>query len=656
MATEGMFFNIGLNVTNALAAARALTQSVGGIKSGFQGLGSVGVAAVRGITSAFQGLGNILFKLPDQARAVSGILRGMSGPLEAAASVEDLEQKIQTLTGSVDGAKSLLSELKRQADSSSYSLLGLADATAILLSFQEPMRDLPKTIAQLGDVAAGDEQKLKELALLWGQARLNEKLYTQDLMQLSLRGIPAMAMLAEQTGKSTAEVREMVEAGEIGFSNLRRMFDDLTSAGGRFENMTATMAATTSGRFSTLMDAWRGLQAAMGKPINTSLRDVMERVGKLMDSLKGKAEQWGQSIANVIDYLTVAADQGRLGEVIGTKLKLAGMELVDLLVKGFQFATEYLSASLEQVGAKVAGLLPGTGDAAKEMEASAARRKAMLMNDGVMGQAGLPAASGLGKILFALRDQSDEMDRQIALGVIGLRLQREKDRLAREAAVNAKGEAEMIKKANALRDKALAAAALDFQRPVVKAKGVWDTLTGAINDAVQAVLNFQANARNSPLFRAQQIVAGALNGAAGAPAGGGAGGGGFGGGGDTTDHGRPGGTRNLGRTGQMMMRFQQADPKKRGSWSDFVKHEMGMDFDKLGDKERAMILAGDPGGKAKNRMGREAERRAASDRMKAVAGAVGATDPKDARGQRTLALLEKYLPEMAKMLKTAVEE
>ncbi len=652
-----MFFTIGLDVTHALTAARGLVMATRAIKSAVVDLGG---ATLNGLVRSLRSVGDTLWKLPQQAQALSGMLQGLSGPLKAAADMEELEIRFQTMTGSIEGAAKSLGELRRLADASSYGMMGLTDAAGILLSFAEPLNELPKTIAMLGDVAAGDENKLKELALLYGQARANGKLYTQDLMQLALRGIPAMAMLSEITGKNAEETKKMVEAGEVGFGQLKQLFKTLTEEGGRFQGMTAAMAATTKGRFSTLMDSWQGLQLELGKPINASLNNVMERVGKLMDSLKGKAGEWGEKVAGVVDYLTIASDQGRLGEVISVKLKLAGMEFIDIMVKGFQYAAEYMSVKAEKIAATIAESF-GMKKEAEKMSEHAKMREGVLEHNGVTGQAGMPASSGLGKILYDLRDQNQLMDAQIALGVVGLRLQREKERAAREAAVNQKQELarqrEMTKLSWALgvpHDVAPKSSWTRFGETLSKLPGKLAAVAAKVADAVDS----------DPMRRATRVMetalqkVGSTSGAhagGGMPSGGFVGGGGGGSGMDGREPRRRGSARTLGRTEGLMMQYQQADRGRRGTWAGFVQERMGSDFSKLGDKERAVILAANPGGKAKDRMGREAERRAASDRAKATAAGTGPDDG-DKAGQRRLAVMEKYLPELAKLLKKATDE
>lgn len=91
----------------------------------------------------------------------------------------------KVMLGSQEKATKKVQELKEMAAKTPFEMSDLADATETLLSFQVPAEDAQEILRQLGDISLGNKEKLKGLALVFGQVSSAGKLTGQDLMQFN---------------------------------------------------------------------------------------------------------------------------------------------------------------------------------------------------------------------------------------------------------------------------------------------------------------------------------------------------------------------------------------------------------------------------------------------------------------------------------------
>ena len=80
----------------------------------------------------------------------------------------------------------------------------LADAGRKLIAFGESADSVPETLRRIGDVSAGVQAPVNEIAELYGKARVQGRLFAEDINQLTGRGIPIIQQLARQFGAAGA--------------------------------------------------------------------------------------------------------------------------------------------------------------------------------------------------------------------------------------------------------------------------------------------------------------------------------------------------------------------------------------------------------------------------------------------------------------------
>ena len=241
------------------ASARRMGKMTG---AGLAGLGKGGAAAL--------GKGFAVTAIALKAgigAALAGGAAAMGVGVKAVNSAADFEQTkvaFSTLIGDAAKAEQTLAKLRKLGAETPFEFPELADAGRKLIAFGESADTVPETLRRIGDVSAGIQAPINEIAEIYGKARVQGRLFAEDVNQLTGRGIPIIGELAKQFGVNESQVRKLVESGQVGFPQIEKAFINMTSKGGKFAGMMETQSKTTKGLFSTLKDSVNEVFLALG--------------------------------------------------------------------------------------------------------------------------------------------------------------------------------------------------------------------------------------------------------------------------------------------------------------------------------------------------------------------------------------------------------
>lgn len=322
-----------INVTNRMSAAMA----------GLAG------KSFGGLTTSARVLGDVLFKLPDQMRALQGAVQGLSWPSKLASSAETTGKAFQVLVGNAAQANEAMEQIRQLAAETPFEFPELADSARALVAFGEGSETVAATLRRIGDVAAGTSNRVSELATLYGKARIAGTLYAEDINQLTERGIPVLQEFAKQLGTGVDQVKKLGSEGKINFSLLEKAFMDLTGEGGKFHGMMEAMSTTMDGRMSSLTDSVKALAAAVGKGMNDALKPLAEAATAQFDALGEQAAEVGKAIGYGIDFSVATVQAGNLGEIARLGLEEAGLRFADGLISYSMKAITFIGAGLTDI-------------------------------------------------------------------------------------------------------------------------------------------------------------------------------------------------------------------------------------------------------------------------------------------------------------------
>lgn len=336
-----------------------MNSAAGGIQSSIPAFGSV--------TNAISGVASAAMKAAAAVAAIGAA--GVGYGIKLAADAEQAEIAFTTMLGSADLAKKTLAGLVKFAAETPFELPEIRSAGRSLLAFGVEAKDLIPTLTAIGDVSAGISAPINEIAEVYGKARVQGRLFAEDINQLTGRGIPVIGQLAKQFGVAEEGVRKLVETGQVRFKHLEKAFIALTTGGGKFAGLMAAQSQSLTGLWSTFKDDFKAVLTEVGDSfiqafdLKDVLKDSSAFIKGLLPTIKALAPEFiaqGKLMAGEITALTKSIAKG-IADI--------GPELMFLGHLSITFVTELAKATDEIIrmegafgkAAKAAGILINPG-------------------------------------------------------------------------------------------------------------------------------------------------------------------------------------------------------------------------------------------------------------------------------------------------------
>ena len=195
------------------------------------------------------------------------------------AQLEQYQTALTNMLGSASAAENALEQIKQDAARTPFDTAGLVKANELLISTGVDADSSRKVILALGDAVSatgGGNEELSRMAQNLQQIKNAGKATAADIKQFAYAGIDVYGILADYTGKSTAEVQKMTVTYDVLTAALEKASDE----GGRYYNSMSTQSETLNGRMSTLTDNATQLAGLMTADLTDGIKMV---VGNLND-------------------------------------------------------------------------------------------------------------------------------------------------------------------------------------------------------------------------------------------------------------------------------------------------------------------------------------------------------------------------------------
>lgn len=227
------------------------------------------------------------------------------------------------MLGSAEKAQAVLNQIKQDAARTPLNVDSLVQANQLLISAGVSAGEARSTILALGDAVSatgGGSEVLSRMAANLQQIKNVGKAASIDIKQFAMAGIDIYGVLADYTGKSTAEVQGMTITYDLLAAALKKASEE----GGRYYNAMETQSQTLSGRIETLKDNWSQL-------LGTLTKGLTETEGNLVTAAAG----WVQRLQE--GFETAGANG----------LMQAGGHIVDEVASGISAGIPSLAARAE---------------------------------------------------------------------------------------------------------------------------------------------------------------------------------------------------------------------------------------------------------------------------------------------------------------------
>lgn len=178
---------------------------------------------------------------------------------------QQLEIAFSTMLRSNSQAKKLMDELIVTAAKTPFDLQGIASTTKQMLAYGSTVDNVVDELVMLGNVASGVGAPLGDIAYLYGTLRTQGRAFTVDIRQFAGRGIPIYEELAKVLGVTKDEVSGLVTEGKVGFAEVEKAFQNMTSSSGIYYNLMQEQSKSLTGMISNLGDALDNVLNDFGK-------------------------------------------------------------------------------------------------------------------------------------------------------------------------------------------------------------------------------------------------------------------------------------------------------------------------------------------------------------------------------------------------------
>lgn len=230
----------------------------------------------------------------------------ISSGIEYNAQIEKYTTGFTNMLGSAEAAQQVMSQIQEDAAKTPFDVASLTQANQYLISAGENASYARNTIMALGDAVSatgGGNDELNRMAQNLQQIANTGKATAVDIKQFAYAGIDVYGILADYTGKSTAEVQKMT----ISYDLLTQALQAASEEGGRYYNSMDTQSQTMNGRVSTLKDNVSQLAGLLTGDLSSGIGAA---IGKLNDMVVAaqeayKLDGWKGLIGEITGLTTV---------------------------------------------------------------------------------------------------------------------------------------------------------------------------------------------------------------------------------------------------------------------------------------------------------------------------------------------------------------
>lgn len=210
------------------------------------------------------------------------------------ATMESYLTNFKVMLGSEEAAATKLSEIRKMAASTPFTLDDLTGGTQTLLQFGIAADDTTGVLQRLGDISLGNAEKLQTLTRAYGKMSSAQKVTLENVNMMIDAGFNPLNQICDATGESMSDLYKRISDGKVSFSELEAAVEAATSQGGQFYNGMLEASQTFSGRMSTLKDNVSALTGELTSGLFAALGDLVVKLNEVVVSFLDSDEKMAQ--------------------------------------------------------------------------------------------------------------------------------------------------------------------------------------------------------------------------------------------------------------------------------------------------------------------------------------------------------------------------
>lgn len=305
------------------------------------------------VSGRFSGLGKMAqsgLKVVDKwakigATAVAGLASGMIAlGIKSNASLETSQVAWTTLLGTEEEAKNMLEDITKYAATTPFSKTGVDTMAKQLHNAGFEGQNLFDQLTKFGNMGSAfgiQEDSLKEMVRQYSQVQMAQVAYTEDLNILQDRGIPIYKALAEVTGTTVAEVKNMASQGKITADVYNQALDSIASGtNGAME----AQSKTFSGMLSTIQDNVVNISQKIIQPIFEKVLEYMPMIIELADNFSANLDEGKGVLDSLKEAITTVFGEDTWNKITMATTVVMGLVGAYAILKGVMFMSDLINS------------------------------------------------------------------------------------------------------------------------------------------------------------------------------------------------------------------------------------------------------------------------------------------------------------------------
>ena len=226
--------------------------------------------------------------------------------IEYNAQIEKYTTGFTNMLGSAEAAQQVMSQIQEDAAKTPFDVESLTQANQYLISAGENASYARSTIMALGDAVSatgGGNDELNRMSQNLQQIANTGKATAVDIKQFAYAGIDVYGILADYTGKSTAEVQNMT----ISYDLLTQALQAASEEGRRYYNAMSGLSQTQNGITNTLKDNVKQLAGLLTGDLSDAVGSVKTKLNEMtVAAIEAyKLDGWKGLIGEITGLTTV---------------------------------------------------------------------------------------------------------------------------------------------------------------------------------------------------------------------------------------------------------------------------------------------------------------------------------------------------------------
>lgn len=305
----------------------AMSNGIAALQDRFSTLGIVGMRVIQRLTDSAMNFASRIMGFVTSGIVSGGISRAMN-----------IEQAKFQLEGLGVAWSDIEDDINYGVRDTAYGLDAAAKVASQLVASGVQVGDQMATdLRAISGVAAMTNSSYEEIGHIFTTVASNGRLMTEQLRQFSYRGLNVSAVLAEQLGKTEAEINTMVSQGKIDFQTFADAMDAAFGDHAKDANKTFTGAMANT----------RAALARIGAKVATqgmeSLKDIFNALIPLINAVNKALDPF----INLINS-KLASGSASLVAFLTNRQTVSGFEKIAGALSSFATGLDHLIAPIKQ--------------------------------------------------------------------------------------------------------------------------------------------------------------------------------------------------------------------------------------------------------------------------------------------------------------------